>query len=568
MKKISAILITGRSFGQGIGKEYGRFSEKYLYVTRSCEMNPMDMEAINVKRGSNVKVRSKFGEIVARVADPTQDLPQGIVFMPYGRWANAVVDPDTDGTGMPSLKGIPVELEPSEASTVEEAKVEAPEKMAEAANVDGAKVLRNVVCPFCGCLCDDLEVAVRGGRIVNVENGCILSTNKFLNYERDRIYSAVIREGEMPKQAGLEEAVDRAARILAESNYPITYGWSTTCNEAIRLGIELTEIIGGVIDNTTTVCHGPTILAEEDVGVSSCTLGQVMHRADLVVYWGANPLQSHPRHIARYTVAAQGRFRKSRSDRTMVVVDTRKTYTARVADYFIQVEPSRDYELLKALRVAVRGDALEQESVGGVPCETIEELADLMVGCEFGVIFFGVGLTMTSGKLRNVEEAISLVDDLNAWTKFTIMPMRGHFNVAGANMVMSWQTGYPYAIDFSLGYPRYNPGDTSIIDILSRGDSDAALIVGSDPLTTFPDPIAKNLSAIPLIVIDPHKTRTTQRADVVIPSAPVGIEAEGTAHRMDGVPVMLKKLKDPPATVKPDTEIIQMLLDRLKKMKG
>ncbi len=412
-----------------------------------------------------------------------------------------------------------------------------------------------------------MEVTIQDGKIANVENACILSMNKFLNYERERIYSPTIRKNGQMNPVSLEEAIDYAAKILAESKYPMTYGWSTACNEAIRIGIELTEAIGGVIDNTTTVCHGPTILAEQDVGVSTCSLGHVMHRADLIMYWGANPLQSHPRHLARYSSGSKGRFRRSRDDRTVVVIDVRKTYTARVADYFIQVEPNKDYELLKALRVAVRGDQLGQEVVAGVSRETIEELADLMVNCEFGIVFFGVGLTMSGGKVRNIEEAISLVGDLNAWTKFTIMPMRGHFNVAGANMVLSWQTGYPYAVDFSHGYPRYNPGDTSAVDVLSRGECDAALIIGSDPLSTFPGPVAKNLSKIPLIVVDPHRTHTNERANVVIPSAPVGIEAGGTAHRMDGVPLMLRKLIDPPAGIKSDAEILQMILKRLRELK-
>ena len=568
MKKLPATLITGRSFGQGIAKEYGRFSEKYLYVARSCEMNPRDVETLGVRRGSNVRIRSRFGEIIARVAQPTQDLPQGTIFMPYGQWANVLVDPDTDGTGMPSLKGIPVEVESSEAESIEELHVASPEKMAEPARLREAKVVGNVVCPFCGCLCDDLEVTIQDGKIANVENACILSLNKFLNYERERIYSPILVENQKPSQIGLEDAVNRAAEILADSKHPITYGWSTTSNEAIRIGIELTEAMGGVIDNTTTVCHGPTILAEQDVGVSTCTLGHVKHRADLIIYWGCNPLQSHPRHLARYTVASKGRFRQSRSDRTMVVIDVRKTYTARVADYFIQVEPNGDYELLKALRVAVQGEELEQEVVAGVPSETIEELADLMVNCEFGIVFFGVGLTMSAGKLRNIDEAISLVADLNAQTKFTIMPMRGHFNVAGANMVLSWQTGYPYAVDFSQGYPRYNPGDTSVVDILSKGEADAALIIGSDPLATFPGQVAKGLSKIPLVVIDPHRTHTSENASIVIPSAPVGLEADGTAHRMDGVPIMLKKLREPPAGIRPDVEILQMMLNRLRELKG
>jgi formylmethanofuran dehydrogenase subunit B len=566
--KISAILITGRSLGQGIGKEYGRFSEKYSYVTRSCEMNPRDMERLGVRDGSSINIRNRFGEIVVRVTEPSQDLPEGSVFIPYGPWANVLVDPDSEGTGMPTLKGILIEMEPSQQEVPEKSDARTPDRIARGPSVEGTRAIQDVVCPFCGCLCDDLEVLVRNDRIVAVERACILSLSKFLNYERERIYSSTIRRDGCAKDVRMEEAIERAAQLLAESKYPVTYGWSTTSNEAIEIGVELTELIGGVIDNTTTICHGPAILAEEEVGLSTCTLGNVRHRADLVIYWGANPLQSHPRHIARYTVGTRGRFRPSREDRTMVVVDVRKTYTARVADYFIQIEPNKDFELLNGLRSTIRGIELAQETVAGVRREAIEELADLMISCEFGILFFGVGLTMSSGKLRNIGEAISLVDDLNARTKFNIMPMRGHFNVAGANMVLSWQTGYPYAVDFCAGYPRYNPGDTSIIDILSRRDSDLALVIGSDPLATFPAPIARRLSEIPMIVIDPRRTLTGEKADVVIPSAPVGIEAAGTAHRMDGVPIMLRKLKNPPVGINSDVEILQMILNRVKELKG
>jgi formylmethanofuran dehydrogenase subunit B len=568
MNKISASLITGRSFGQGIGKEYGKFSEKYDYVIRSCEMNRRDMELLGVHDGSAIRIRNRFGEIVVRVTEPSQDLPEGTVFIPYGPWANVLVDPDSEGTGMPTLKGILVEVEPSELEAPGKSDVLTPDRIARVPSVEETRNIQDVVCPFCGCLCDDLEVFVQNDRIVTVEKACILSLSKFLNYERERIYSPTIRRDGCAKNVHLDEAIERAAQLLADSKYPVTYGWSTTSNEAIEIGVELTELVGGVIDNTTTICHGPAILAEEDVGISTCTLGNIRHRADLVIYWGANPLQSHPRHIARYTVGSKGRFRPSREDRTMVVVDVRKTYTARVADYFIQIEPNKDFELLKALRSTIRGDELAQEIVAGVSRGAVEELADLMVSCEFGILFFGVGLTMSSGKPRNIEEAISLVDDLNALTKFNIMPMRGHFNVAGANMVLSWQTGYPYAVDFSGGYPRYNPGDTSIIDILSRRDSDLVLVIGSDPLATFPAPIARKLSEIPMIVIDPRRTFTSEKADVVIPSAPVGIEAAGTAHRMDGVPIMLRKLKDPPTGINSDVEILQRILDRVKELKG
>jgi len=272
--------------------------------------------------------------------------------------------------------------------------------------------------------------------------------------------------------------------------------------------------------------------------------------------------------MSRYSAQSKGRFRKGRKDRKLIVVDVRKTDTAKQADYFIQVAPNQDYELLCALRTAVKGDEIEQNSVAGVPVETVEEIADLMINCEFGIIFYGLGLTMSMGKSRNIDAALSLVRELNNRTKFLIMPMRGHFNVTGANQVTAWQTGYPFAVDFSKGYPRYNPGDTSAVDILARGECDAALVVASDPVSNFPVAASRHLSRVPLVTIDPHITPTTLASDIVIPSSFVGIETAGTVYRMDGVVLLTRKLVEPPKGVKSDEEILNAILRRTRELKG
>jgi len=413
-------------------------------------------------------------------------------------------------------------------------------------------------------------------------------------------------------KASLDEAIRKSAEILADAAYPILYGWSCTSCEAIRVGIELAEEVGGIIDNTTTTCHGPSVLSIQDVGLSSCTLGQLRHRADLIFYWGSNPWSSHPRHIDRYTTFSEGRFQKSawkgylsrlsavltkkrllraislirrrkvsvppefdrrlppnlfRRERKMIVVDVRKTRSADLADYFMQVEPNKDYELLQALRMLIRDEELDVDEVAGVPVDILEEIADIMIGCELGVLFFGVGLTMSEGKLRNVDAAISLVRDLNKRTKFLIMPMRGHFNVTGADTVFTWQTGFPYAVDFSHGYPRYNPGETSVIDVLCHEEVDAGLIVASDPVAHLPRGAVQNLVSNPLILIDPQVTSTSLMADVVIPSAFVGIEVEGTAYRMDHVPLPLKKVVEPPEGCLSDEEILHKILSEVRRLR-
>jgi formylmethanofuran dehydrogenase subunit B len=475
-------------------------------------------------------------------------------------------------------------------------------------------VVKAVTCPVCGSLCDDIELTIEDGKIVKVKNGCALCESKFLGYNSEhRFLKPLVRKNGKLVKASLKEAVKKAAEILAEANYPVLYGWSSTNCEAIRVGLELAEEVEGVIDNTSTVCHGPSILSIQDVGISSCTLGQIRHRADLVIYWGSNPWSAHPRHIERYTAFSKGRFEKSawrgyitkikasivkkkiesairrvffkqklspspllrrkpppaiwKEGRKLIVIDVRRTRSAEIADYFIQVEPNKDYELLQTFRALIQNQEIEIDEVAGVPVEYLEEVADVMIRCNFGILFFGLGLAMSKGKLRNIDAALSLTRDLNMRTKFVIMPMRGHFNVTGANTVFTWQTGYPYAVDFSLGYPQYNPGETSVVDILLRKESDAALIVASDPVANFPRRAVEHLVKNPLIVIDPHMNTTAQMADVVFPSAFVGIEASGTAYRMDHVPLPLKKVVEPPRGLLPDEEILRRILSEVIKIR-
>ena len=252
----------------------------------------------------------------------------------------------------------------------------------------------------------------------------------------------------------------------------------------------------------------------------------------------------------------------------MIVVDSRRTRSADVADFFLQVKPNSDYELLQALRMIVKNEEIDSDEVAGIPVELLEEVVDVMINAELGILFFGLGLTMSLGKHRNIDSAISLTRDLNNRTKFLIMPMRGHFNVTGSNVVALWQTGYPFAVDFSKGYPTYNPGETSVVDILNRGESDAGLVIASDPVANFPQPAVQHLVKNPLIVIDPVESPTSLMADVVLPSTFVGIEAEGTAYRMDHVPLPLKKVVDPPDQLFSDVEILQRILDEVRMVKG
>ncbi len=419
----------------------------------------------------------------------------------------------------------------------------------------------DIVCPFCGCLCDDLEVSIEDGHITGLKNACAVSRSKFLNHGMHRVTSATIDN----EPRSVEESVQAAVEILSKATRPLIYGLSSTECGAISKAIEIAEVTGGIVDNTSSVCHGPTILALQQVGESKASLGDIMNRADLVVFWGANPTEAHLRHITRYSVMPKGMYIEGRKGRKVIAVDVRKTGTARFADKFVQVEPNGDYELLQTLRAIVRGEELEAAEVAGVKMEDIKALAAEMAEAKYGVVFFGLGLTQSEGRHMNIDAAVGLVAELNRKTKFVLTPMRGHYNVAGANTVATWQTGYPYAVDFSKGYPRYNPGEFTAVDLLASGEVDAAIIIASDPGATFPADAARHLAKIPVITLEQKITPTTMLSKIVIPVATAGVEAGGTAYRMDGIALRLSKLVDPPEGVYSDEHILDMILEGLKE---
>lgn len=418
--------------------------------------------------------------------------------------------------------------------------------------------MENAICTFCGSVCDDVmfdPASFKGDKF------CPLGEAKFS--KKKRIEHPMV-SGE---KVSYEEAIEKAAEILVNAKKPLLYGWASTVNEAIKLGVILAEKVGGIYDHCASVCHAPSILATIEDGLPTGTLGQIKNRADLVILWGCNPVEAHPRHPYRYSVMAKGLFTKGRKSRKIIVVDVRKTVSALMASEFIQIKPGYDYAIFSALRSILKGEEdVVPDEVGGVSKEKLIELLEEMKNARYGVILFGLGLTHSRGRDRNIKNVVRLVQELNRHTRWILQPMRGHYNVVGAGEVAAWECGFDYAVDFSRGYPRFSPSEFTAVEALLRKDCDAALIVASDPAAHFPKAAVEHLKKIPVIQIDPFPNVTTLVADVVIPSAICGIEAEGTVYRMDGVPLRVKKVVD--TEYWSDEEILRVMLEKVISMKG
>jgi formylmethanofuran dehydrogenase subunit B len=418
----------------------------------------------------------------------------------------------------------------------------------------------DVACTVCGCVCDDLTVTVEGDRVTRAEGACRLAEPWFQSLSEASARPSATIDG---RAATLERALARAVKILRASRAPLIWGLSRSSTDGQRAAVMLGERIGATVDTTASVCHGPSIMAIQQVGESTCSLGEVRNRADLVVFWGADPAVTHPRHFERYSADAAGLFVPGgRADRHIVVIDSEVTETSRLADTFIHIQRDTDFELIWALRQLLRGIELPESFDIGLPHKLLRRLAEQLSSCHYGAVFFGLGLAQRSIGHKNVEALLKLVEDLNDHTRFTARRLRIPGDVTGADAVLCWLTGFPFAVNLSRGFPRYNPGEYSANDLLKRGEVDTCLFVGSEPFRDLSPRAQRAVEALPTIALDYPNAEPPFAATVRITTAIYGIHAAGTAYRMDEVPIPLRRLV---ATSYPtDGAVLSAIADRIQ----
>jgi formylmethanofuran dehydrogenase subunit B len=379
---------------------------------------------------------------------------------------------------------------------------------------------RAATCAGCGCGCDDIEVAVGGGALERASGTCPLGDVWFAERMADAPPLARV-DG---REVDFADAVEASVAILREARLPLVCGLGDTDREGQRAAVALAEAIGAVIDPAAAGAAGAA------VGISTATFGELRDRAEVVVAWRADPVASNPRLLPRLRLDRDGRA----AERTLVVVDAQRTATAEEADEFIELPAELDFEGLWAMRALVRDVPIERELAARLPLDALARLAGRLRGCGYGAVLHGPAAYV------NALGLLALVRDLAAVAHVVGMPLREEGNSRGAEDVLAWQTGYPAAVSFARGHPRARPGEFSAAGLLERDETDAALIVGFDALRHLPPRAAAQLRRIPTIAVDPRASETAAAARVAFGTAAAGVHRDGTAHRMDGVPVTLR----------------------------
>lgn len=106
------ILIPGRTSQQGCGISEGKFAESYLTETSRLQISPDDSERLGLVEGNRVRLTSPHGRVEVPISVAKNDeLPPGVLFIAYGDVSSRLMGGDTGASGMPTSKGLDVDLE-------------------------------------------------------------------------------------------------------------------------------------------------------------------------------------------------------------------------------------------------------------------------------------------------------------------------------------------------------------------------------------------------------------------------------------------------------------------------
>jgi formylmethanofuran dehydrogenase subunit D len=72
-------------------------------------MDTVTLESLGLEEGDPVRVETKYGSVIVSSKIDRRAEP-GVVFIPCGPYANAIIGSETEGTGMPEFKGITAQL--------------------------------------------------------------------------------------------------------------------------------------------------------------------------------------------------------------------------------------------------------------------------------------------------------------------------------------------------------------------------------------------------------------------------------------------------------------------------
>ncbi len=332
-------------------------------------------------------------------------------------------------------------------------------------------------------------------------------------------------------------------------------------------------------------------------GKQSCHTTEDVEHADYVLFIGCNPYHAHGIPNARDTL----KHIKQDAQRTMVVIDPRRTETAEMADIHLQLKPGTDAFLMSAIIGIIVQEKLYDEAflkqhthqyaevlatfntipvkqyvaIADVPLEQVQQVARGFAKAKRGCVRVDLGIQHTPNTTLNgyLEKLLYLLcgqfgreGTNNLHTMF--LPILGHTDERRVVKVKSLKrTAHHKMMPIAGIYPPNILPD----EILKAGDKRirGVFVDSCNPVATWAntDAYEKAFKSLDLlVVVDVAMTETARLAHYVLPAATQFEKWECTGFNLE-FPANAFHLRRPVLPVEgdclPEAEIYTRLLEKM-----
>ncbi len=413
---------------------------------------------------------------------------------------------------------------------------------------------KNITCPFCGLLCDDLKGQTEDLAITLQDISCERARKQFEQPVR-KAQTVTLIDGQPVEP---EQAYERAATILDTANVPLLAGLGADAR-GIRALLELARRCGGIVDHMHGEAMQRGYLALQEEGWVATTLGEIRNRADLVVFLGTDG-SAWPRFHQRVLNPAKTLFRRSTSKRTLIYIGEKlcpNSDTPHPTELFHCAQQQLP-DLIAELRCVLNGHTPGQHTNTSLPLKALNRIAEAMRQASYGVLIWDPGEFAWPHAELLIQSLCELIKSLNRERRFAGLALGGDDGSVTAGNICTWQSGWPLRVHFLSPEPRYRPRRNASHQLLREGTVDALLWVSS--FSTQPPP--KTDSKLPRILLTRPGPHAVHKATVHIPVATPGIDHPGLLFRVDGsVALPLQRLRE--SSLPTVSEVIHQIVQRL-----
>lgn len=402
----------------------------------------------------------------------------------------------------------------------------------ETTEAGASRIVRDVVCGFCGLGCDDIEVAV-AGRVVTPRKACADAAR-------------LLARGDAPPPppringtpVSLAEAAAAAAGHLKGARSSVFSGLGADLEGHRRL-YDIAMAAGASIDHSASGGLFANLDRLARRGWIAATLAEVRNRCDLLVVFGDDPAQSFGRLFERIMPVRKGEGGDAAplfapSGRRVVMIGapfseaSRKVLSGHELSEIV-LPPEQVATAAAMLASALAGrDIGALQVLPGTAGAALAELADLLRAAHYSVFTWNAATLPASDAAAVAGSAAEAVDLLSPTTRAAVLPLGGRDNVTGAHQLALWRFGYPLRTVIGAGTSRHAPDLYATAAALK----DADLLLHTSAFRPDPPP---DFSAGPIIVLAHPDTSFAREPDVFIPVGTPGVDHPGHVFRMDSV---------------------------------